>query len=75
MNEAAVVHVTQNGWQKRGKGPVIYIRQLATTMVLAAGYGVDPLGEEGKQLRSAIYAMKRLVSGGRERIHLNFCLP
>ena len=57
MNEAAVVHVTQNGWQREVEKDLLKsIRQLATTMVLAAGYGVDPLGEEGKQLRSAIYA-------------------
>ena len=50
MNEAAVVHVPKTAGREELKDLLKSIRQLATTMVLAAGYGVDPLGEEGKQL-------------------------
>ena len=75
MNEAAVVHVTQTGWQKEVEKDLLKsIRQLATTMVLVAGYGVDPLGKRVSNYdRLFMDMMKRLVSGGRERIHLNFC--
>eukprot|EP00943_MAST-04B_sp_MAST-4B-sp1_P002543 g2543.t1 len=55
MNEAAVVHVTHKSWPKDVQKDLLKsIRNLATTIVLAAGYGVDPLSEEGQKLRFAI---------------------
>ena len=55
MNEAAFVHVMHKSWPNEVKKDLLKsIRQLATTIVLAAGYGVDPLEEEGQELRFAI---------------------
>ena len=80
MHEAACVHmrgVGQKFVQDVRVDALRSVRRLATTIVLAAGYGVDPMSAEGTALRKAIdgYDEKaRFRWAGKNPLKLGYAL-